>query len=143
MLQGTRRLRSEVKLVFCHAALLSFALHLQAAQPTLPSAPDPQPSAQEAASIANGTLRTPILLYQVAPQFTEAARRKRLSGNVELSVIVDAEGKPRKVTVRHGLGFGLDEEATAAVKQYRWKPATRNGNPVAMEIPVFVNFQIF
>jgi protein TonB len=39
--------------------------------------------------------------------------------------------------------MGLDENAVAAVKQYRFKPATENGKPVAVYLNVEVNFEIF
>ena len=37
----------------------------------------------------------------------------------------------------------LDENAVAAVKQYRFKPATENGKAVAVYLNVEVNFEIF
>ena len=50
---------------------------------------------------------------------------------------------PQNVHVLHGVGMGLDEKAVEAVKQYRFKPAKENGKPVAVEMNVEVNFQIF
>ena len=49
----------------------------------------------------------------------------------------------RGVHVLRGVGMGLDEKAVAAVQQYRFKPATQNGKPVAVYLNVEVNFQIF
>ena len=42
-----------------------------------------------------------------------------------------------------GVGMGLDEKAMEAVKQYKFKPAREAGKPVAVELNVEVNFQIF
>jgi protein TonB len=39
--------------------------------------------------------------------------------------------------------MGLDGKAVEAVKQYRFKPALEAGKPVAVELNVEVNFQIF
>jgi protein TonB len=47
------------------------------------------------------------------------------------------------VHVTRGVGMGLDENAVAAVKQYRFKPATENGKAVAVYLNVEVNFEIF
>ena len=90
-----------------------------------------------------GSVRPPIVTYQVDPEFSEEARKAKFSGNVVVSLIVGADGEPRNVHVLRGVGMGLDEKAVAAVQQYRFKPATRNGKPVAVYLNVDVNFEIF
>jgi hypothetical protein len=50
---------------------------------------------------------------------------------------------PKSVHIRRGLGFGLDQKASAAVQHYRFIPATRKGKPVEdyCDVPVsFVKF---
>jgi protein TonB len=39
--------------------------------------------------------------------------------------------------------MGLDEKAVEAVRQYKFKPATKDGKPVKVELSIDVNFQIF
>src|SRR5580698_2238424 len=41
------------------------------------------------------------------------------------------------------VGLGLDERAVAAVSQYTFQPATKDGSPVSVQLNVEVNFQIF
>jgi protein TonB len=60
-----------------------------------------------------------------------------------VSIIVDKNGIPQNVHVTRGVGLGLDEKAVDAVKQYKFKPATENGKPVAVYLNVEVNFEIF
>jgi protein TonB len=48
---------------------------------------------------------------------------------------------PQNVQVTKKLGYGLDEEAVAAVNQYRFKPAMQNGGPVPVKLTVEVNFR--
>ncbi len=79
----------------------------------------------------------------VNPEFTEQARRKKIRGDVLVSATIDEQGLPQYVTVVRGLGSGLDEKAVKAVRQYRFKPATRDGVPVPFFVQVNVNFQIF
>jgi periplasmic protein TonB len=43
--------------------------------------------------------------------------------------------------VRH-LGMGLDDEAIAAVRQYRFKPALYQGQPVAVQMVIEVDFHL-
>ncbi len=90
-----------------------------------------------------GSVRPPIVVYQVDPEFSEEARKAKFSGNVVVSLIVGADGRPRNVHVLRGVGMGLDEKAVEAVQQYKFKPATQNGKAVSVYLNVEVNFQIF
>ena len=85
----------------------------------------------------------PILIYQVDPEFSEEARKAKVSGNVLVNLWVDEKGNPTHVRVIRGIGLGLDEKAVEAVKQYRFKPAMENGKPVMVEMNIDVTFQIF
>lgn len=90
-----------------------------------------------------GSVRPPTLVYAANPEYPEGARKAKISGNVVVSLIVDPAGEPYNVHVARGLGNELDEKAVEAVQQYRFKPATRNGEPVAVALKVEVNFQVF
>jgi TonB family protein len=60
-----------------------------------------------------------------------------------ISVIIDAQGNPQSPRVVRALGMGLDEKALQAVMKYRFKPARKDGKPVAVRISVMVNFRLF
>jgi protein TonB len=90
-----------------------------------------------------GSVSMPEVLYSVEPEFSEEARKAKTSGDVSVYLWVDERGNPTHVRVVRGMGMGLDEKAIEAVKQYRFKPAMENGKPVAVEMYVVVNFQIF
>jgi TonB family protein len=83
----------------------------------------------------------PVVLSQPEPEFSKEARRDRISGIVMVHTEVDESGRPTKVRVTQGLGHGLDEKAVENVKQYRFKPAIRDGKPVKFEMNIAVNFQ--
>jgi protein TonB len=90
-----------------------------------------------------GGVSAPVPIFEVTPEFSEEARKAKFQGVVMVSLVVDAKGLPESVRVTRGVGMGLDEKAVAAVKQYRFKPAMMGGKPVAVEVNVEVNFQIF
>jgi periplasmic protein TonB len=90
-----------------------------------------------------GGVRPPSVIYSVDPEFSEEARKAKFSGNVLVDLIVDEQGLPSHVRVARGVGMGLDEKAVEAVRQYKFKPATKDGKPVKVELTVEVNFQIF
>jgi protein TonB len=90
-----------------------------------------------------GGVSAPVLVYSVEPEFSEEARKAKAAGNVLVALIVDAQGRPQNVHVLRGVGMGLDEQAVKAVQQYKFKPAMEAGKPVAVQLNVEVNFQIF
>ncbi len=90
-----------------------------------------------------GDVSAPVLVYQPDPEFSEEARKAKYQGEVLVSLIVDAAGRPTHVKVVRQLGMGLDEKAVEAVRQYKFKPARKGGTPVPVELNVAVNFQIF
>lgn len=83
-----------------------------------------------------------ILLFQVAPEYSEQALKAKLSGTVKIHFTIDERGDPTDITVIKGLGMGLDERAVEAVRHYKFKPAMRNGQPIRFDTYVDVNFQV-
>jgi protein TonB len=90
-----------------------------------------------------GGVSSPVVIFQVEPEFSEEARKAKFMGIVTVNLIVDTQGRPQNVHVLRGAGMGLDDKAVAAVRQYRFKPAMEGGKPVPVELNVEVNFQIF
>lgn len=90
-----------------------------------------------------GLVSEPRVIYMVEPEFTEEARKAKISGNVLVYLWVDEQGRPSHIRVARGMGFGLDQRALDAVAQYRFKPAMENGKPVTVEMYVDVNFNIY
>ena len=89
-----------------------------------------------------GGVTAPEVLFAPAPEFSEEARRAKVSGNVLVYLQVDEQGCPTHIRVLQGIGMGLDEKAIEAVRQYRFTPAKENGRPVAVEMNVEVTFNI-
>ena len=90
-----------------------------------------------------GGVSKPVVLFAPEPEFSEEARKAKFSGNVEVYLWVDENGSPSHIRVVRGVGMGLDEKAIEAVRQYKFKPAMRDGKPVKVDLYIDVNFQIF
>lgn len=84
----------------------------------------------------------PALVYQVQPRYTEAARRAGVQGAVTVDAVIDEQGRVTGVKILRSLPMGLDQEAVAAVKQWRFTPATLAGKPVKVYFSLTVNFRI-
>jgi TonB family protein len=90
-----------------------------------------------------GDVSAPVLVHSVDAEFTPKAKRAKHEGVSVVSCIVDSSGMPQQVHTIQKLGMGLDEKALEAVRQYRFKPSMLNGEPVAVEITIEVNFHIY
>jgi protein TonB len=89
-----------------------------------------------------GGVSKPVITFQPDAEFSEEARKAKFSGNVEVYLWVDESGMPSHIHVVRGVGMGLDEKAIEAVRQYRFKPAMKDGKPVKVDLYIDVNFQI-
>jgi protein TonB len=67
---------------------------------------------------------------------------RRIQGIVELEVDVLADGTVGTVAPVKSLGFGLEEMAVKSVKTWRFTPGTMDGKPVAVRIPISVEFRM-
>jgi len=83
----------------------------------------------------------PKLIYPVEAAPTEEARQADYEGICVLNMIVDPRGSPREIRVLRSCGHGLDQKAIEAVSQYRFRPAMKNGRPVAVRISVEFRFR--
>jgi TonB family protein len=84
----------------------------------------------------------PSLLREVKPDYTEAARRGSIEGDVVLEIVVRRDGSVGDIKIMQGLGAGLDERAVEAVRQWRFSPARRFGTPVDVIVEVAVEFKL-
>ena len=87
-------------------------------------------------------ISAPEIVYEVKPDYTEEARRRGLSGEVVLEIVVRSDGRVGAVKVLQGLGSGLDERAVSAVRQWKFTPARRQGTPVDVMVEVAVEFRL-
>jgi protein TonB len=90
-----------------------------------------------------GGVSAPQLIYGPDPEFSEEARKAKYQGTVILWMIVGTDGRTHEIRVQRSLGMGLDEKAIDAVRVWRFEPARKNGQPVAVQINVEVNFRLY
>jgi TonB family protein len=82
------------------------------------------------------------VLSKPPAQYTTEARQKNIQGDVILRVTFTASGQVVVQGVVRGLGFGLDEEARRVAQQIKFRPATRNGQPVDLTTNITITFQL-
>jgi TonB family protein len=84
----------------------------------------------------------PRLLREVRADYSDAARRANLEGEVLLEIVIRSNGSVGDVKVMRGLGLGLNEKAIEAVRQWRFAPARMKGTPVDVIVEVSVEFRL-
>lgn len=87
-------------------------------------------------------IEPPSLLREVKPDYTEEARRRGVEGEVVMEIVVRRDGSVGDVRVLKGLGFGLDQRAVDAVRQWRFTAATRLGKVVDVLVEVSMEFKL-
>jgi TonB family protein len=129
----SRVLRTSLVLSLAAAVL---PVHAFAAIPALGYQEGEKSAPQEGSGTGEATYRhgegasDPKIISQVDPEYTDKARKAKLSGSCRLSLIVETDGRPSNIRVTQSLGMGLDEKAIDAVKKWRFQPAMKDGHPV-------------
>jgi N-carbamoyl-L-amino-acid hydrolase len=88
-----------------------------------------------------GGVTGPRIIHKVEPQFTKEARKAHVQGTVLIAVIINADGTVRDPRVVKSVGYGLDETALAAVKQWKFVPGMKDGKPVPVYAQIEVTFR--
>ena len=83
-----------------------------------------------------------VILSKPQPEYTTEARQDKIQGEVLLQVLFTSTGQVEVERVVRGLGHGLDENAEAAARQIKFKPAKRDGQPVDFPAVVRIEFAL-
>jgi protein TonB len=80
----------------------------------------------------------------VKPEYPEEARDAGVTGMMLVETEVLPDGTPGKITIKEGIaGYpGFDQMAIEAVKQWRFTPGTRNGEPVTATVMIPIEFSL-
>lgn len=83
----------------------------------------------------------PGFLNRVKPEITREADLADITATVEIMVVFQSNGEVGAVEITRWAGFGLDESAERAIRQLKFKPATRDGKPVSVRAFIRYNFR--
>ena len=88
-----------------------------------------------------GNVKPAQLLSSVAPAYPQLARNQRLSGDVKIDALIGENGHVSAMKVISGPAL-LHQAAMDALRQWKYQPATLNGQPMAMHLTVTVQFKL-
>lgn len=92
------------------------------------------------ADAAAKRLVPPRILNSPDPKYTREAASHHVGGSSALGAVIDVTGAASNISILGALGMGLDEQAVLAVGQWKFQPATVNGQPVPVHIVIEVPF---
>jgi TonB family protein len=115
---------------------------LTALEPFPKSLPSPDSSIPLIRTAGAEGVSSPSCIYCPNPSYTDPAREAKFNGNVLLRVTVSELGRTTDVRVARGLPFGLNESAIKSVRDWQFKPATREGQPVPCMVMIEATFRV-
>jgi len=91
----------------------------------------------------SGRAHSAHLIQQTEPKYDEKDRKKKIEGTVTLSLIVAKDGQAADIKVIKSLTPGLDQQAIKAVSQWKFEPATKDGQPCPSRVDAQLNFHLY
>ena len=120
-----------------HPGVLAAAMLL-----AVPAFPSGQEAPEAGVYHVGEGVTAPRPTYRPDPDYSEEARRAGVQGTIILRLIVDEQGRPTDIEVVSPRGYGLDDKAVAAIEQWTFRPATKDGGPVKVKAMIEVNFRL-
>lgn len=105
----------------------------------MPTSPEQRP-VQKLVRLGSN-LKAPRHRYSVNPVYPPFAREARIWGTVVVDALIDEHGNVVQMRVLSGQPL-LINAALKAVLQWKYEPTTLNGQPVSVELPVQVHFNL-
>jgi TonB family protein len=97
----------------------------------------------EIVSLEDPSVSPPRAVHTPEPPYSKAARKNGVEGYVTLHATIGEDGMAHDITLVKSLEPSLDVNAIETVKKWKFKPATRNGQPVTVEMNMQLDFKIF
>jgi periplasmic protein TonB len=133
-------------IVCCRRATsgLTIFLMISLALPAFSRAAEPDKGKSEGEKVyeIGGDVKPPKLVHVVEPSFDSHSESAFVAGVVKIQVIVKKSGVPEDPKILSGISRRQDEKAVEAVRQWRFRPATKDDIPVSVRVTVEVDFQL-
>ncbi|HEU5336240.1 MAG TPA: TonB family protein [Terriglobales bacterium] len=89
-----------------------------------------------------GELTAPVVVDKVDPAYPGILMREHITGTVTLYAVIGADGSVGDVHVLSGVDNRLDAAARDALRHCHFRPATKNGQAVALEAVIRIPFEV-
>jgi periplasmic protein TonB len=82
-------------------------------------------------SYGSGSIQIALTTYSPSPAPDLSALPHGIQGDVVVDVTIDPTGKVADLAVLHTLGYGIESSVIGTLKTWTFRPATKDGNPIA------------
>jgi len=93
-------------------------------------------------SSADDVLTSPAPLRKVDPKYVASAAAEGVEGKVLLHAVIRRDGRVEQARLVQGIDERLDASAVSAFSKWEFRPATKNGVPVDLEVVVQIPFRL-
>jgi protein TonB len=100
-----------------------------------------QPAAPKSEAAVGGNVKPAKLISTAVPVYPPLARTQRISGNVVIDALIEANGHVTSMKVLSGHPL-LQQAAMDSLRQWKYQPALLDGKPVPMHLTVTVQFRL-
>ena len=91
---------------------------------------------------SNPVFTRPHYKFKVEPKYPEVASKAGKEGQVILQATIDENGIPKDIVAITDIGFGFEAAAIAALKKTTFRPATKDGNPISLQVEIPYSFTL-
>jgi periplasmic protein TonB len=82
-------------------------------------------------SYGSGSIQIALTTYSPSPAPDLSALPHGVQGDVVVDVTIDPTGKVADLAVLHTLGYGIESSVIGTLKTWTFRPATKDGSPIA------------
>lgn len=112
--------------------------------------PEPAPPVEQPAPRPRGGVypgvppggTDPVVIRRAIPRYPASARGNGVEGTAVVRAVVRRNGRVGSVEILRDPGMGLGEAAADAVRRWRFRPATYQGEPIDVYYNVTINFRL-
>lgn len=88
-------------------------------------------------------VKAPVLVRETKPSYTKDAMDRKVQGRVEMQCVVLVDGTvDENVKITKSLDPDLDQQAIIALKQWTFRPGTKDDKPVPVQVNVEMTFTL-
>ena len=105
-------------------------------------APDDSPGLDSVDFKTEPGIVRPQYKFKAEPKYPEAASKAGKEGQILLQATIDEKGIPRDIVAVTDIGFGFEAAAIAALRKTTFRPATKGGNPISLQVEIPYSFTL-
>ncbi len=84
----------------------------------------------------------PVPIKTPPPKYPDSLKRDGISGVVAVILVIDEKGSIQEASISKSSHHDFEKPALDAVKNWKFKPATKDGNPVKVRVTVPLRFNV-